>query len=331
MGFKSYKSFGSQNIQNAGSKISALEVVTPVKKTIVIACGNGTNQFATSSDMGVSWVVPSTKVFSAYGYRGAFDGSRVIIGGNNNLSYSDDFGTTWTNTGFTPLGSVYKVIYISATKTWFAVGQNGTNYDYRTMARSTDGINWTLLSNTLFNNGICYNVVYNGSTYIAVGKSTTYPMAVSSDGINWSSNTTYQGTTNGICLLYDGSKYLFGGSGNAYATSQDGITWTSNTPIPLYTVFCIAYNGKDTYVACGTRTTNSNFYWSNDSITWYPANNNLLGNNVYWVDWNGTNFVACGQIFAGSTILYSPDGKTWTASTNSPFTTNGYGITSITY
>jgi hypothetical protein len=170
MGFKSYKSLGSQNLQNAGSKISAfVGVVTPVKQTILIACGNGTNRVALSSDNGVSWTLPSNQAFSSVGYRGAFDGSRVVIGGNSRISYSDDFGTTWIQTSFTALNPVQKISYISATKTWFAVGFNSSTY--QGMARSTDGINWTLLSNTIFDSGICCDVIYNGSTYIAVGPS----------------------------------------------------------------------------------------------------------------------------------------------------------------
>ena len=344
MGFKSYKSLGSQNIQNAGSKISALAVVTPLQQTRLIAGGYGGNTIALSSDNGVSWTLPNNQPFTTYGYGVCgFNGTRIVMGGNSNIAYSDDFGMTWISTGFTSISYVYKIIYISATTTWFAVGYNTNN---QTMARSTDGINWTLLTNTLFSGGRCYDLVYNGSTYIAVGFANNYnPMVTSTDGINWSYNTTYTLAFNnvkqcGYCLLYDGSRYIFGGQGYNTTcnilTSPDGITWTSNNVLLPFDIRRIAYNGIDTYVCVGTKNgfiaqAPTYVYWSNNLINWYPSNNNLLGINVNWVDWNGTYFVACGNTISGISIIYSANGKDWTASINSPFTTNGYGITSITY
>ena len=261
--------------------------------------------------------------------------------GISNIAYSDDFGMTWISTGFTSITTVYKIIYISTTNVWFAIGSNANN---QTMASSTDGINWTLLPNTLFN-GRCYNLIYNGSTYIAVGVTNNYyPMITSTDGINWNYNTTYTLDFNnanqyGFCLIYDGSRYIFGGQGNNstgnVATSLDGITWTSNNVSVPFDIRTIAYNSIDTYVCIGTK--NSSIagtiviYWSNNLINWYPVNNNILAINNYWVDWNGTYFVACGNTISGISIIYSANGKDWTASINSPFTTNCLGISTITY
>jgi hypothetical protein len=327
---------------------SQLAALTPVKQTRLIAGGIGGNAIALSSDNGVSWTLPNNQPFSSSGYKCAFDGKRIVMGGNSNIAYSDDFGMTWISTGFTSLLYVYNIIYISATTTWFAVGSNSNN---QTMARSTDGINWALLSNTLFDNGRGYDVVYNGSTYIATGLSSNYPMAISSDGITWNYNTTYKIPAPiaqyGFCLSYDGSRYIFGGMGSNtnpatgysstgnISTSQDGITWTKNNASLPFDIRYIAYNGIDTYVGVGTKNGfiagTIFYYWSNDLINWYPANNNLLGINVYWVDWNGTCFVVVGDTTAGKNIIYSVDGKNWTASTNSPFTTNCYRITTISY
>ena len=176
-------------------------------------------------------------------------------------------------------------------------------------------------------------------------------MAISSDGITWNYNTTYTMTAPvaqyGYFLLYDGSRYILGGNGSNtnpatgysstgnISTSQDGITWTTNNVSLPFDIRRIAYNGKDTYVGVGTKNGfiagTIFYYWSNDLINWYPANNNLLGNTVAWVDWNGTYFVVSGDITAGITTIYSADGKTWTASTNSLMTGSVYGVTTITY
>jgi hypothetical protein len=332
---------------------NALGETTPIKTTRLIAGGNNTNNIAYSDDNGINWKLPNNQPFVSTSYgRCGFDGKRVIIGSaNKNIAYSDDFGLTWISTGFSLIANPFKIIYISETKKWFVVGLGSNSQN---MGTSDDGINWTLLSTTTLGSR-AYDIIYNGSVYIAVGWSSTYPMSTSSDGITWEYNTTYTlDTTNnsdktqkGFCLFNDGTKYIFGGgatlsgsSGGNVATSQDGITWdnTQNINIP-FDIRVIAYNGVDTYVAVGSKNGNiggTNFaYWSNDGLTWNPANNVLLG-ECFYVDWNGTSFVVGGSPISGSTtnIIYSIDGKNWTASNYDA--NNGIvgvlnGITSITY
>ena len=290
MGFKSYKSLGSQNIQNAGSKISALEVVKPVKQTRLIAGGDATTTtIALSSDKGVSWTLPNNQPFTYGGFgRCGFDGKRVVMGGTNNIAYSDDFGMTWVATGFSSLNVDFRIIYIVATKLWFAVGYSNAN---NVIAYSSDGANW-ILSNIMINQQRCADIIYNGSVYIAsvLGD---YPTATSSDGITWAYNTSYQLMTSAsrrftFDFTYDGSRYIFGTSGYTttknIATSPDGITWSDTAYLPM-DVRRIAYNGVDTYVAVGGASSGISspiyYYWSNDLITWYPANNNLLGTTVF--------------------------------------------------
>jgi hypothetical protein len=181
-------------------------------------------------------------------------------------------------------------------------------------------------------------------------------MSTSSDGITWTSNTTFsQDTTNisdksqkGFSLIYDGSRYIYGGSATLSNTSgnivfsHDGITWDNTTIINLpFDVRTIVYNGFDTYVAVGSTNGSvggTNFiYWSNDGIIWNPADNVLMG-DLFHADWNGTYFVAGGFPISGSTtnIIYSTDGKNWTASNYDPNNNivgivNGVTVTSITY
>jgi hypothetical protein len=227
----------------------------------------------------------------------------------------------------------YQIKYINETGVWFACGYNSSS---KTLARSLDGINWTLLDTTIFNQTECYNIIYNGTDYIAVGFG-TYPMAKSNDGINWSFITTTP-KIRGYHIFNDGNRYIFSGeenlndTGGNIWTSDDGIIWDTSKNISLpFNVTCIAYNNYGTYVAVGKSDSNINsYYWSNNLINWYLPNNNLMGTVINWVDWNGKYFTIGGNDTNGVCIIYSSDGKNWTASINNPFSTC-LGIISITY
>jgi hypothetical protein len=339
--FSSFKSYGSRV-----AIPQILSVVPPItrKKTVLIAGGNGANNIVYSDDNGITFKLPNNQIFSSSSYgRCGFDGNRLVVASSNsNIAYSNDFGLTWISTGFNLIGTPVRIIYIKEKNKWFAVGigSNGQN-----IATSNDGINWTLLSNTILDVRV-YHIVYNGSVYIAVGFSNTYPMATSIDGITWEYNTTYKvdnGTLQfGFDIIYDGNRYIFVGGGGKVAISVDCITWNSSNNVSMpFDIRKIAYNNVNIYVAGGTKNgfinTDNFIYWSNDAITWYAGNNNnILMGEMFYIEWDGTHFIACGTPLSGSTtnIIYSTDGKNWTAS-NYDHSNNMvgivYGITSITY
>jgi hypothetical protein len=345
MGFSSFKSYGCKF-----SKKLLITILspppTPVTTTtkLLVAGGNGDNKIALSNDDGITWTLPNNQPFTIVGYGCAFDGNRIVMGGNENIAYSDDYGKTWISTGFATILYVYRIIYFTETNLWFAVGVSNSN---QTIAYSNNGIDWISASNTPFSN--CFNIVYNGSVYIAVGRSNSnYPMTTSPDGITWTLNETYipdSRNKSGGFLFFDGNRYIFGGElaynngkGNI-ATSPDGITWddTQNSKLN-FDVRYIAYNGTDTYVACGSSNGFASdqtlfYYWSNDLINWTPANNNLMGTSVSNVSWNGKYFLITGNPASGSTtnIIYSQDGKTWTPSDNQPFSNNSRAVSVINY
>ncbi len=69
---------------------------------------------------------------------------------------------------------------------WVAVGSqtnNTTTTNKRTIATSPDGINWTIVKNTIFT--IASGISWNGSTWIACGQGTN-TIATSPDGTTWS-------------------------------------------------------------------------------------------------------------------------------------------------
>jgi hypothetical protein len=290
-------------------------------QTLSFAGGGTNNTLSLSKDNGVSWVQSQNLNLNAYG-RVGFDGKIIVMGNNRNIIYSNDFGESWILTGFALMTFVNNIVYFEKTGVWFAAGFN-TDVS-RHIARSLDGINWTLLDTTIFSYR-CYKIVYNGSTYIAVGDGTTYPLAKSNDGINWDFITTTP-QIKGLHIFNDGNQYIFSGEGGNVWTSQDGITWDTSKAKLSFNGACIDYNGIDTYVAIGAR----NNFWSNDLINWYPANNSLSA-NCYWVDWNGKYFTIGGDSVDGVSIMYSLDGKNWTVSNNQPFTNYCLGMSSITY
>lgn len=309
----------------------------PAPKNVLIAGGSGTNTIALSEDNGLSWMLPNNQPFTSRGYKCAFDGNRVVMGGNSNIAYSDYYGKTWVSTGFTSLEFVYQIRYFAEKKMWFAVGISSS------IASSLDGINWTL-SNQIFNGNRCYDIVYNGNVYIASGWG-DFPTATSSDGFSWTFNTTlaFQTSTRkySFGIYYDKphNQFILMGTGfntnSNIATSQDGITWVENGYIPM-DIRAIAYNDLDAYVAVGSNTNSPDpglyYYWSNDLITWNAPVNNLLGSVIVWdVFWDGTNFIVGSTTSSGTNIIYSTDGKNWNPSNNSKFSSATYGFSQISY
>jgi hypothetical protein len=236
---------------------------------------------------------------------------------------------------------------------WFAVGGSNNSGGIRSIATSTDGANFTLIDQVVFEYGICYNIVFNGSKYIAVGFG-YYPTATSPDGINWTTNTQLASKNpgssnlqNATCIYYDGSQYIIGlqktndSNGDQYdsfVTSPDGITWDTSVRRVLTScvVTAIAYNGT-TYVITGTFRGNGSetilYYRSDNFLNFNPINNDFLSRSVSDVEWNGTYFVVCGGRRSAdltATIIYSEDGKNWFPSDNNEYT-GANGTTSITY
>jgi hypothetical protein len=124
--------------------------------------------------------------------------SIIYVGvGSGGVFYSSD-GLNWTqnvsgtmlldnsNNTTTQIG---KVIWNGSI--WVAVG-NGTSY---TIIYSSDGINWTGVSNstTLFDiAGGALDLAWNGSIWVVTGANSTGKLiATSSDGMTWTSVTTF--------------------------------------------------------------------------------------------------------------------------------------------
>jgi hypothetical protein len=127
------------------------------------------------------------------------------------------------------------------------------------MARSTDGITWTAVSNSTFgtSNNTIRAIAYGGTTgqekFVAVGQSGK--MARSTDGTTWTAVSSTFGSSAISAIAYGGTagqeKFVAGGGDGKMATSTDGTTWTAVTQSTFTNyIRAIAYgNGK--FVAVG--------------------------------------------------------------------------------
>jgi len=152
-----------------------------------------------------------------------------IVGSIGSLYYSTN-GTTWTlgtlvGGGGIPSAGYYSVKWDGTY--FFSVPADGTNGH---LYRSSDGITWTQLTQTLVYAGC---IASNGSGTVIVGGQAfgvPYKMAYSTDwGVTWSPSTISSGIIEFRQCDWDGTRFIAGGlyaTGLAY--SPDGITWSNS-------------------------------------------------------------------------------------------------------
>ena len=207
-----------------------------------VAGGSGNNIIATSSD-GINWstalgegslILSSCNSLSNIGtlvVAGGIDGSGGVI------AYSNNGGTTWTQT---TNGSFTNACTVVGTDgTIFVAGSSSS----KALLYSTDGNNWfptTTTSTLLVNNAIAYD---GSSTWLLGGnENTSFPyknLCSSADGKTWTAIDTsgVTGLNSNVVtsVTYTGSNWVVGidlqngGSSTANTCwySSDLITWTS--------------------------------------------------------------------------------------------------------
>jgi hypothetical protein len=97
-----------------------------------------------------------------------------------------------------------------------AVGGSSGGLGLGTAAYSTDGVNWTAVSDTTFGTRRINAIAYGGGKFVAVGYSGR--AAYSDDGINWTavSDTTF-GTREIYAIAYGANKFVAVGNNNTIA------------------------------------------------------------------------------------------------------------------
>jgi hypothetical protein len=180
---------------------------------------------------------------SAIGANATGNGMIVLAGfnGTNNslLSYSTDFGKTFTAGSPSVIGSGIRAI-IYASNQWWAIGQSSAVAGNPVMTNSSDGQTWTPVVTPFDGGGVLSGLAYNPTTgiMVAVGNNAAQTSAVitSSDyGQTWIARASPLKW--GVTVIWDGTNFIAGGNTNAtpngvIATSPDGITWTAH-PSPM--------------------------------------------------------------------------------------------------
>ncbi len=272
----------------------------------------GANGRIMTSSNGVSWTIRNSGTTNAL-QSIAWSGTRLVVGGNSGtILTSDDDGVTWVKrsypTGNLPagLGTILSVIWDGTQ--FVAVGKN------KLIIKSTDGVNWTLIS--LVGDGSSYNdlvdVAYSGSLYVAVGF--TGKVLTSSDGENWSEVGA------GIAdilhsLAWTGSAFVAGGSSNAVYTSSDGINWTthsvdavsSTTSIPDLEVL-----GGVLYAVARGALDNDLFVSGDDGASW-TAYQTGAASSLYSITKKASSWNVVGR---AGVILNSSAISTWTSASS---------------
>jgi hypothetical protein len=160
VGSKSFRSSDGGITWTLISNVTAARSVWYNGSRWVVLRNKDANSSIMYSDDGITWL-NSTNGGSFFTYPGVvkyYDGKWVAVGdGPSNVIYSTD-GITWTSavTLFYTNSATYALTYSNGT--WIAgisYGANGTTTNR--IAKSTNGINWTVVTNTaLINDSIGY-------------------------------------------------------------------------------------------------------------------------------------------------------------------------------
>jgi hypothetical protein len=228
-------------------------------------------------------------------------------------AFSDD-GVDWYTPSFNQVSEVLDIqsngSYYLATRT-------------QGIAKSYDGINWTL-ANDPFPNFRKNALAWGANTWVATVQSSINEVIISSDGIDWRRVPAGLPAQNARALNWNGSQFIvISPTGGQFITSPDGITWSQAQSFPVFAAWRnVIWNGSQYLVFSGVSPNITSALTSPDGITW---TSNPLPSGGPWssVAWNGSVYCIVSGVnyFDGApttgynTALTSPDGITWTART----------------
>ena len=239
---------------------------------------------------------------------------------------ADTAWTAVTNTSFDKNDTINDIAYGDGR--FVAVGQDRGGK----MAYSSDGVTWTVVSNSTFGRSWISGIAYGLNRFVAVGHEGT--IAYSSDGINWTAVKKTPFRRNDIYgVVYGNGMFVAWAFAKDMAYSPDGITWTAvkNTPFKGKEGIKIVHCGDKFFAFHHTYETDR-IASSTDGKTWTVVKSNPLGKKapIYTVAHANGQFVALGI----QTLAYSPDGITWTAEAASlyvPIFLYSAGVNDIAY
>ena len=235
---------------------------------LTIATGEGTNTLAYSAD-GIYWTGLGTTVFTTRANKSVWNGRIwVAVGTGGNWVATSYDGLIWKGRDSTLMTEGYDVAWNGTM--FIAVGLSST----ATIARSTDGITWTPITNskqifTTRGSGIAWT----GRTWFAYGsgENTT---AFSDDGITWSATSPRNQVVSDISSVFNGN-YFSG-------------TFSPATTYNVFTASASNYTG--TNYAANAFDTNLNTRFTQDGSEY-----NVTYNGNFATTYNNGAFTASGQ------------------------------------
>jgi hypothetical protein len=249
-------------------------------------------------------------------------GNVINDSGPGLLTYSNDNGSTWIPSATPSIFSTSANTAAYNGSIWIAAGKGNGN----TLAKSTDGINWTGLGKSVFSTQAT-GVAWNGNTWIATGQGGNTLAKSTDNGNTWTGLGSSTFSTQATSVAWNG--YIFAATGqgtNTLATSQNGTNW-SGVATNFTKGTGIAWNG---YIWVATGQGGNNIVFSKNIMgnTWISsATPPLFSTGANGVVWNDAKalWVAVGSGTV-NTIATSYDGNVWTGLASSPFNGNAYGI-----
>lgn len=297
-----------------------------------IAVGIGINKLLYSSD-GQTWSIPALPLNPLAMASVIYRNNLWVAAGLAGIYYSLDNGNSWTAVASPPVGNytgvntdIKSISYGNGVWICPRVATNGYS---NAIARSTDGINWSSASGTLFTiSGTGNYATYANNTWVAVGRSVTTSNIIYSEdqGINWSAATGSTISSEGKFVMFGNNIWIAVGQGtNKIVWSEDGKEWTAATVSVGTNVFTTGYSvayGDGLWVAVGEG--GDTILWSEDGKNWSAATGYAFSSKGISVIFENNIWIAVGE--GTYKILWSDDGKIWRVPSGSTFLSKGNSI-----
>jgi len=259
----------------------------------------------TSAD-GISWTQqtsPTGDSFTAIGSTSSLlVASTFPYPGSTSAFYTSTDGVTWVQRA-PGIGSYNDIIYAGGQ--WVAAGSYA-------VARSPDGINWTVSSNGPGNSiGYLEAVTYDGGQYLAVGGLSDGSVYTSPDAVTWSLRASEQSLRALARSPVDGRVVAVATSDLSLVSTDDGASWTFGGLNSMYGDLFLDvewFAPLNAFVALVQVGANQDIYTSTDGLSWtqlaYAPLNGRLGASA-------TRLVSVGWDYSGVAISTSTDGTGW--------------------
>jgi hypothetical protein len=316
--------------------------------------------------MGTDWNLAVSKLYPrAYHSSVVFNGKMWILGGSGAFYFNDvlssDNGGDWeivSGQNITPWSGRYgHTSVVFDNKIWVIGGVDDSDFK-NDVWYSSDGINWTLVTDTALWSGRYYHtsVVFDNKIWIIGGWDNNWSLKndvwYSSDGVNWTlatDNAPWSERAGHTSVVFDNKIWVIGGWDNNWSLkkdvwySSDGINWTlatDNAPWSERAGHTSVVFDNKIWIIGGydnNWSLKNDVWYSSDGINWYQATS-----SADWIPREGHTSVVFGEkiwVIGGNDdiwpprndVWYSSNGINWTLATGTALWSGRFGHTSVVF